>query len=179
MKIETVCSGGEFVELRVMRDPTLGVHGYFYLHEVKCSGHKVALLPFRRMGATVTGVLLRHEVTPCWGMQKRISSITGSLDPSHVGDVLTCALEELREESGYVVERGELIGLDTCFCNKMTDSKFYLFAVDVGRMIPGVAEGDGSELEKQAHNEWHNTPDDAVDPLVHILWYRLMRYLFQ
>ncbi len=94
MEIETLHKT-EWVELRRMKDPENGVHGYDYLHESRCRGI-VAILPVR--SGENPDVLMRREVTPCWGMTEALSSITGGID--HGNTPLQTCVHELAEEAG-------------------------------------------------------------------------------
>jgi len=183
MKIEVLCKT-KWLSLRRMIDPENGVHGYDYSHEIRCDGKIVSILPYRyktRMGVNNPnekyGVefLLRKEVTPCWGMEQKISSITGGVEND---DPIETALHEIAEEAGYEVERNEIKFLDISYGIKSSDTKYYLYTVDLtGKEKTLEADGDGSELEKMAECFWSDTIEDAVDPFVYVLHYKILELL--
>ena len=160
---------GNWVDLRVMRDPANGVGGYEYLHETRCDGLIVAALPYRRT-AHGTHLYLRHEVTPSWGMDTAISAITGGVEG---GDVIKTILHELYEEAGIDADTTRLISLGTCRGTKSSDTIYHLFGIDITHSELEAATGDGSELEAKAWMAWHVAPDSAVDPLVYVMYHRL------
>ena len=107
----------------------------------------------------------------------------------------------MKEESGYEIKVNDLISLGTCFGTKSTDTIYHLFSVDLtGKVQLGTqkdindmkdelmnnvtkntnkiyGKGDGSKLEEKAYCFWTDKIDDAVDPLVFILYYRLQKFL--
>lgn len=179
MSIKVLCKT-KWVSLRQMIDPENGVNGYDYLHEDRCEGKIVAILPYRyktRMGINSPhekyGVeyLLRKEVTPPWGMKQFVSSITGGVEK---GDTIGTAVHEMAEESGYEVKRSEMKFLGTSFGTKSSDTVYYLYTVDLtGKEKTLEADGDGSELERMAECYWDDTIENADDPLVYVLHYKL------
>jgi hypothetical protein len=184
MEIHTVCGTGR-VELRELRSKS-GISTHAYLHETHCAGHKLAVLPYRPVpGFVALEVLLQHEVVVPWDTRQLVSSITGSVenfDPDapvtrRADFVVAAALAELQARTGYVAEAHELFSLGACFCNQLTDSKFALFALDVSRKEPVAALCTMSQTEGAAKCRWHVNLDEAVDPLAHIMHYRLMRHL--
>jgi hypothetical protein len=174
MEVKTLCDN-EWLSLKEMKDPDNGVNGYVYSHETRCKGHIISILPYRQ---AVGGVefLLRSEVTPCWGMEECVSSITGGLE-ENVEDTV---LMELKEEGGYSVSKKDLINLGTCFGTKSSDTVYHLFSVDLTDREMGDASGDGSELEAKAHCFWANRDElvtRGVDPILYISLARLERAL--
>ena len=168
--------GNPWLELRRMKDPKRGIEGYVYSHEVRCEGIIVAIMPYYFMENQLR-VMLRAEVTPCWDtVIPQISSITGGYEPDK-GDVVDTALFELKEEAGFEVEKPEMIPLGTCRGTKSTDTIYCLFGVHITSHKQGKAEGDGSVLEGKAYCYWTPKIDMAVDPLVYVLYRRLLCYL--
>lgn len=160
--------------LMEMKDPDNGVNGYVYAHAKWCSGQGVAILPYRRTEDGGIEFLLRQEVTPCWGMEPVLSSITGGMDKEGE-DPAKAAGRELKEESGYDcgdINRWRYLG--QCYSNKASDSIVYLFAVDLtGLEKTDDGSGDGTELEAKAWCEWREDPQEALDPLVGTMCLRL------
>ena len=119
----------KWLQLRMKVDKENGVDGYIYAHEVSCDGRKVAVLPYVREGRDGWKVLLREEITPAWGNKPILSSITGGIEPEE--KPVIAAIRELEEETGYKVKPEDMEYLGKCFGNKMMDSQFWLYAVDV------------------------------------------------
>lgn len=173
----------EWVQLKKMVYPEKDIGGYVFSHEKRCRGQIVSLLPYKREiikldldKATYKILyLLRKEVTPCWSpYQKCISSITGGVESS----IIKTAVQELEEEAGYKVKEEDLIPLGSSFGTKSSDTIYTYYSVDLSIVEKtGKGEGDGSELERKAHCFWSEHIDDAVDPLVYVMYYRLQKYL--
>ncbi len=160
----------DWVSLRKMVDPENGVNGYDYLHEDRCDGKIVVILPFRTEDYK-REYLIRDEITPCWGMKSSISSITGGVEHD---DPRETAVMEINEEAGYEIKKEDLILLDTSRGTKSSDSVYYIYTVDLtGKEKTGDAKGDGSSLEKLATCFWSDTIENAVDPMVYVAYYRI------
>ena len=177
--IDEILHKGNFTSYRKLINKEKGVNGYEYLHEDRCNGNIISILPYRLNNDIVRrdnpyDFLLRYEMTPCWDMEKNVySSITGGVD---IGDdVVESVLKELKEEAGYTVTKDELIYLGTCFGTKSSDTTYYLFTVNLSYKEEGEATGDGSYLEDQAHCEWVDDISVAEDPLVYTSFYRMTR----
>ena len=172
----TTLHANEWLSLKEMKDPDNGVNGYVYSHEERCHGNIVAMLPFKGNIAKNLdcAMLIRKEVTPCWGMKPVLSSITGGVEENQ--SPLECAVMELKEEAGYTALPNEFIPLGTCRGTKSTDTTFHLFAINVTDKEQGEATGDGSELEAKATCVWHDkAPYDKIqDPLVSMMVMRLI-----
>jgi len=157
-------------------EPDKGVKGYSFLHEKRCGGKIVVLMPYKIDKDNSVWYLLRKEVTPCWGMDQVVSSITGGVEHD---DVLNTAINELKEEAGYICTPDELIPLGTTYGTKSTDTVYSLFAIDVTSKKQGTATGDGSKLEAMAECGWGRDIDVArsKDPQVSVAWLRLQYQL--
>ena len=172
----------KWVSLRRMTLPETGVTGYDYLHEDRCGGKIITILPYRHeiTPGFKTGkveYLLRNEVTPCWGMKEKISSITGGVENDNI---IETVIHEMAEEAGYEIKRNELRFLDISYGTKSSDTKYYLYTVDLtGKKKTLEADGDGSELEKMAECFWSDTIENAVDPLVYVLYYKIRQTLLK
>lgn len=129
---------------------------YTYMHEVRCNGAIVVVVPFITKEDGHTEFAVREEFTLAWG-GKRISAMTGGVErpcfdsPAllYVSCVLD-ALRELREEAGFrVVEPYErILPLGQCFGVKSVDTVYNLFGVNVTGLTQGEASGDGSQSDK-------------------------------
>jgi len=172
--IETLYEN-EWVSLKRAVDPAKGIKGYVFSHEKRCNGEIIAILPYRYSEDAEDGVqfLLRKEVTPCWSMKQEISSLTGGMEPQLLHSAL--ATKELWEEAGYAIHVDKLVSLGTCRGTKSCDTVYHLFTVDLSEVKrTGKGEGDGSELEKKAHCYWTDNIDEAVDPMVYVMYHRML-----
>jgi len=156
------------------------VKGYYYLHETRCNGRIVALLPFRFGQNRRVEYMIRKEFTPCWNMDNTcMSSITGGVDLGD--DILDTASKELWEEAGFKIAKDSkrFKSLGSCYGTKSTDTVYDLFAVNVHGLKQEPAPGDGTPLEDMAKSIWvvDSTIGLAVDPIVYILHYKTARYI--
>lgn len=164
----------DWVSLRRLVDVENNVEGYDYLHEDRCDGKIVVILPYRYKN-NVLEFLLRKEVTPCWSMKQVISSITGGVED---GNVRASAINELAEEAGYEVEKKDLIYMDTSYGTKSCDTSYYIFTTDLtGKQKTLDGYGDGSELEREAICVWSDTIDGARDPLLYTAYYFTQQHI--
>lgn len=163
----------DWVSLRRIIDDDEAVSGYDYLHEDRCNGKTVAILPYRYPSPHQKAeYLLRKELTPCWSINEQmVSSITGGVDKGNT--VRETAVIELAEEAGYEIENRQLEYLGECRGTKSSDTTYYLFTVDLTGMEKTLdGSGDGSKNEARAECYWTREIDDAVDPLVYVMYYR-------
>jgi len=173
--IITVLEKGNFVSLRKIKNDSKGIFGYEYLHEDRCSGKIVAILPYRYNDEGIE-FLLRNEITPCWNPDKKIiSSITGGVDKGNTAKE-TCKIE-LLEEAGYDIDMQDLCFLGKIYGTKSCDTQYYLYTIDLTYYDRQEATGDGSELEKQAHCFWGKFINDSLDPFIYVLYHRLQGVL--
>jgi len=164
----------DWLSLKMVQKDEWG-SGYVYSHETRCSGNIVAILPFQKLSDGTVQYLLRSEVTPCWGEDPCVSSITGGVDGRD--SPVETVVHELEEEAGIVAMPSELISLGTCRGTKSSDTTYYLFSVDALGKQRVDAKGDGSYLEAVAHCFWSESVQNAVDPLVFTMLYRLHEVL--
>jgi len=140
--------------------------GYTFMHEVRCNGVIVSLLPFRFApdGKRVE-YLARLEVCPAHGSELELCSITGGLEPGVT--VAETACEELWEEAGYRAETSELIDLGTVRPSKASNTIVHLFAVDASEKLQSTPPTDGSRFEIGSSVEWvgHERGVQISDPL--------------
>ncbi len=138
--------------------------GYTFIHEVRCDGIIISLLPFHQTGGRVK-YLARREVCPAHGPEAEQCSITGGLIPGQ--SVEETAVQELWEEAGYRIEAAELIALGQVRPSKSADTTVYLFAVDVTNKAQSPPPGDGSRWEVGASVEWvaYEAGLEIADPL--------------
>jgi 8-oxo-dGTP pyrophosphatase MutT (NUDIX family) len=166
----------KWLQVLELKDPENGINGYVCTHAVWMNGKAISVLPYRVIvGQDEDGkltswreYLLRQEITPPWGAEPNLSSITGGMDVE--GEyALDCAMRELHEEGGYIVGRDKehlWVDLGTVHMGKASTTLIYLFAVDLTAEGSVDAPGDGTELEAKAHCEWRKDPENAVDVLV-------------
>lgn len=167
-----------WVELRELVLPEKGVDGYVYLHEKRCGGDIVALLPYKTdPEGNLVEVMVSTEVTPCWSMDEAMSAITGGVEKKDgKQDIVGTAVMELREEGGLKAPAEALRKLGTCRGTKSSDTVYHLFAVDASEAEEVEAEGDGSYLESLAKCIWIKPSEvrNAEDPLLPMLFMRLV-----
>ena len=174
MKIKTLHEN-EWLSLRTVEDPDWDNIPYTYSHEIRCNGEIVGVLPYRWEKDGSLSFMLRSEVTPCWGRDACISSITGGLEEDLTP--AETAILELDEEAGLIVTAEELIPLGACRGTKSSDTVYHLFACDVTGKERHEPQGDGSIMEELAHCFWSKNVHDAIDPLVPMMVYRLVYLL--
>lgn len=165
----------KWLAIKEVVEPEQGVHGYTFMHEKRCEGKIVVVLPFKNNPDGSTWYLLRREITPCWGMAPAVSAITGGVEGV---DPAITAMQELEEESGFTCRPIDLIPLGTSHGTKSVDTTYYLFAVNVTGRTPGKAKGDGSELETVATVGWARDEDipQVEDPQVALAYLRLRAF---
>lgn len=159
-----------------IKAPEFGVNGYVYSHETRCNGEIVAILPYRRPSNGVYQYLLKNEMTPCWSLEKTLSAITGGWEG---GDIRSDAVREILEETGYTINKGELINLGASYASKSSDTIYSLFSVDLTGKEQGKAIGDGSRVESESEAIWvkPNRLLEILDPQVSVMYIRLKKYL--
>lgn len=169
----------EWLSLWSVADKPRGYENYIYSHETRCNGKIISVLPFRFNENDKLEFLLRDEFTPAWsGVDTIISSITGGYE-SDLG-LMGTAIEEMNEEAGYIVRENEIIPLGWSYGSKSSDTKYYLYSVDLTNKIKETsASGDGSILEAEATCFWSSDISLARDPWVYVIYAKLMEYLSQ
>jgi 8-oxo-dGTP pyrophosphatase MutT (NUDIX family) len=125
--------------------------GYTFVHEVRCDGVIVSLLPFQQKDGELQ-FLARREICPAHGPDPERCSITGGLEPNKSVEETACL--ELFEEAGYHATVNELINLGQVRPSKSADTVVHLFAVDVTGTTSATPPGDGSRFEAGASVEW-------------------------
>ena len=168
----TVLFSNDWVELRSMECPEMGIEGYVYAHEKRTGGILVAVLPFYRNVDGNLVAVLRTEVVPPWGLRAEACAVTGGAEDegeSYDG----VALREMEEETGFKAGFDRVIPLGTCRGTKCLDTTYRLYAVDVTGLDPGPALGDGSELERLGGTMRTLHPEECADPVVSVMWARL------
>lgn len=172
VKLKTLCKN-PWVSLFEMSWPEKGIAGYVFSRETRCHGHIIVVLPYRFVKGGYE-LMFRREVTPCWHpTEQKISSITGGWEADLSFE--ETAINEIKEEAGYIVEERELINLGECFGMKSTDTVYHLFSVDLTNRERIEATGDGSELEAKAECYWTPPADicQIDDPLLAMAFVRL------
>jgi len=126
--------------------------GYTFMHEVRCEGQIVALLPYRNLAGNQREYLARLEICPAHTPDLELCSITGGKEPNK--SVAETAVQELWEEAGYQATIEELIALGKVRPSKASDTTAHLFAVDVTGKEQSTPEGDGSRFEVGSSVQW-------------------------
>lgn len=164
-----------WIEMHRMKDPEQGVNGYDYVHEIRCKGNIVAVLPYRRAENGEFEYMVRHEVTPCWGMEPVLASTTGGCEEE---DFREDAVRELKEEAGYDVTIADMIELGTCRGTKSSDTVYHLYTCDLTGKDAGEITGDGSEMEAKAWSTWESDfANDIQDPMLGMCLVRMQERL--
>jgi 8-oxo-dGTP pyrophosphatase MutT (NUDIX family) len=161
----------DWVSLRELSCSAQKIEGYSFIHEDRCDGKIISVLPYRNKNE----FLIRKEVTPCWSLSPEFSSITGGNE----GNIKETVVLEMKEETGYDVSESELIELGTCYGTKSSDTIYYLFSIDLTGKKQGKATTDGSSLEAMASCQWVNKDFllTVKDPLVSTIYLRLVNHL--
>ena len=185
--MDTILHAGKFVSLKQIEGDG---YKYEYSHESRCDGQIVAVLPV----SLNHGMLIRRELTPCWGEGYKLTSITGGWEKSKHATPIDTVLAELREEAGVVLNDETCVrSLGTCRGGKSSDTLYHLFLVDLSdenlweQVLP---ETDGSVLEAKEYSEWVDIPfaldgnlpapedskwlEESPDPLLYVMYTRWM-----
>lgn len=169
----------KWCQLKRVIYPEQNIFGYTYLHEIRCNGKIISILPYRIVNENFE-FLFRVEKTPCWNLTAQIiSTITGGVDKGH--NPLFTARKELEEETGYVVTENDIIFLGCTYGTKSCDTRYYLYSVDLTDKIQEKEYSVETELDKLSYCKWGNT-DNLIrceDPFSAACYVRLMNILFK
>lgn len=150
----TFLGGGRF--LQVYRDKKTG---YEMFHEPAWNDFGVGILAYRHRpdgqnhaDGTTYEYLMVMEHRPCHGKGHRLYSVKGGMEQNMTP--LQCAIKELKEETGYIVDEGSVTNLGEVFLTTMSMGKMALFAVDVTHAELGERVTDGSCVESTAFSIW-------------------------
>lgn len=138
---------------------------YVYSHETRCSGSIVAVLLYERVGKDAWKYGLRSEITPCWGSDEQISSLTGGVDDG--GPPINYAIKEVKEEAGYICKKEDFTALGTCRGTKSTDTLYTLYALNVSGLKK--VEPTGKDVGKI---EWMYS-NEAIQRCVCPIWFTM------
>ncbi|GAK56717.1 hypothetical protein U27_03680 [Candidatus Vecturithrix granuli] len=141
--------------------------GYTFVHEIRCEGQIVVLLPFRyKMDMSGVEFLARREVCPAHSREAELYSITGGKEADLSLEATAC--RELLEESGLTAMQDELIPLGIVKPSKAMDTQVSLFAVDVTGKKQVAPQVDGSYFEQGSSVEWVSSEEGVSieDPLL-------------
>lgn len=145
------------------------------------SGLNVVVMPFERDDKGLPkniGVL--REFNPLRSGNYSITLITGGAEGEDP-DLLSTAIRETKEESGYDVpdpERWFYLGLLTT--SKLVSGECPCFAVDVTTLTPKEKEGDGSEGERKSEFKLVSVKEalQTDDCYVPSVFMRMFRFIF-
>lgn len=169
----------KWAQLRRVICPEEKIYGYTFIHEIRCDGEIVSILPYRIKNENIE-FLFRKEATPCWELGNPvISSLTGGIDRG--SDKIKTALKELEEESGYKAYDDELIHLGTSYASKSASTTYHLFSIDLTDKKPTSPLYVETELETNSTCEWGNYDMllTTQDPFIFVSYVRLMDFLFK
>lgn len=154
------------------------IQGYTFLHEIRCDGEIISILPYRIVDDDIE-FLLRKEATPCWELANPVlSSITGGIDSGSTPQ--KTAVKELEEETGYCVYQSDLIHLGKCYGTKSVSTTYHLFSVNLTGKEQTAPLYVETELEESSTCEWVKYEEllTVKDPFVYVCYAKLMNHLF-
>ena len=155
-------------------------HKYSFIHEEKCNGILVAFLPVKIIHGQLQ-FLMRKEICPAHGNDHEFCGIIGGYDDNSIS-IRDTAMKELKEETGYEIDKCDLESLDWVWDSKVADTKVYLFTADLSHYTQGIAITDGTELEKNSSCEWvcieecMKTRDSKVHTILNKIQYERRKY---
>ena len=147
---------------------------YYYAHFGY--GRAVAILPFRHTAADLE-LLARLEVRPSHGAGMELGAITGRYDNPAIS-LLACAVKEVSEEAGYIVDPDTVIDLGETWDSKVTDSIYHLFAVDISD--PAIRRCEAVDVGPETGYPQWITPAEVsrtTDPILAMTYLRLAAHL--
>lgn len=125
-------------------------------------------------------VILIEELNPLRKNGKDITIVTGDAEGEDP-DLLSTAIRELNEETGYNIEElSRWTYLGTLTNNKIIRQEQPCFAVNCTGIEPQLKKGDGSLAEKEIKVRVMDSSDAlSLDCIyIHALFMRLFRYVF-
>lgn len=150
-------------------------------HHGWCNGEGVAIIPYRReltnpgWNYSEFRFLAHMEICAAHSGEHGMYAVAGGRDKA--GEpVITTAVRELKEETGYIASEQDMEFLGTCYPSKGTDTLMYLYAVDVTDLELTKPEGDGTLTEELAYCEWVKASELASkgEPILVTLMTRLV-----
>jgi hypothetical protein len=147
---------------------------YIYSAHPWCNSIGVAVLGYMNI-FHVLHVLGRYEICPAHSDEVELCALTGGYDNSNKYTVVQCALNELREEGGYIVTEDQMIYLGSVKPSKSSDLIIDLFAVDLNNIKRQNAESDGTLGEVGSYCNWISGKEaiKSKDPLLSVMIGRL------
>lgn len=141
----------------------------------------VVVMPFERDASGLPrniGVL--KEYNPMRRDNYSMTLVTGRTEDEDP-DLLTTAMRELKEESGYDVsdpDRWCFLGFLTT--SKLVDQEHPCFAVDITGIEPGEKEGDGTEAESKSEFKIVTVKQalDTDDCYIPALFMKMFKFIF-
>lgn len=150
-------------------------NGYSYIHEERCNGILVSILPWRQYNKhEKMEFLMRMETCPAHGNNHEFCGIIGGYDDTSY-TIEETAIKEVKEETGFDINLKRLNSLGWVWDSKVADTKVYLFTADLTGLEQGIATTDGTELEKNSYCVWApikecmNCKDSKVHTILNIL----------
>lgn len=146
---------------------------YIYIHYPDGNGQGVLILPYRKENGQyrflgVNEVCLAHEEFP------ELYAVGGGMLPS--GDALESAVKEMKEETGYTIEKERFASLGTCYLSKSCDTIMHLFCVEITEDdIQDLSNlGDGTIGEENISPVWVDEEELIYNrnPLFHVMLLR-------
>jgi len=144
---------------------------YTFLHEEKCNGKIVVILPFRRNAKGELEYLIRKERVINWDPENDVTeSVTGGVENN---DPDKTAVMELKEETGYDMPFSKFIPIGATKIAKHADTDAHMYAIDLTGVVRDQDYGDGSDGERRAYSYWYSNIADVESCIIYKIIYRL------
>lgn len=162
---------GEYLAIKERITDLNPMNPYTFLHETKCNGKLVVILPFRRNDKNELEFLIRKERVINWDPENDVTeSVTGGVekdDPDYTATL------ELKEETGYDVPFSKFIPIGATKIAKHADTDAYMYAVDLTNIVRERDYGDGSDGERRAYSYWASNIAEVESCIIYKLIYRM------
>lgn len=144
---------------------------YFYMHEKYCEGQVVAVVPFKKAAnASKFEYLARFEICPAHGKEPELCSITGGKISGSSAEY--CACQKILQKAGLTVTEKDLIPLGLVKPSKASDTRAYLFAVNVTGKQRYIQPGNGEQAIETIWIDYEKAIE-VEDPLLITILTRL------
>jgi hypothetical protein len=147
---------------------------YIYSTHPWCNKTGVAVLGYKYIDNYLY-VLGRYEICPAHSDEIELCALTGGYDNSDKYSLVQCALNELKEEAGYIGTEEKMIYLEEIKPSKASDTTIHLYAIDLNNAETCEATSDGTLGEVDSYCKLV-TRAEAVyskDPLLAVMIDRL------
>lgn len=131
-------------------------------------GDAVAILPYRKTTEGKFEFGIRKEIVPPWGYEPSVCCVGGSVENSNP---IQTAIDEVKEETGYIIKAEDLVHLGRFRNGKATDSFTEYYFLELSGEPQTEITGDGSMYEEGAEFLWVNDAElmKCDDYKIHVL----------